>query len=160
MLIMSVDPASGATSRCGVALFDTETRDIYTYAAIGTSAKTTYARIQDVCGQVSGLYMKDSKVWLEAFVMRGKSGETLQRLIGGIIARLPKGAAINEVYNTTVKKAVGGHGGASKEEVALGVLKYFTDNKVSSEIIKNLIYDKEYDILDAFAIGIAGSESK
>lgn len=163
-IIMGIDPASGKTSNCGIAVFDYETKDIYACDTAASGSPEVTKRIQEIPRRILEYYehFKDKKpeIIIEAFVMRGKSGQTLQRLIGGIISHLPIGIPITEVFNTTVKKLVGGHGGSTKQTVAIEVLNWFGSNERSCEIIRELIYAEEYDILDAFAIGIAGRMKK
>lgn len=160
MIILGIDPASGKTSNCGIAVFNYDSKDIYAYEAARSNSNIIYERIYEIPRKVANQYLEitgqPTEVYIEAFVMRGKSGQTLQRLIGGIISHLPKKASINEVFNTTVKKIIGGSGASTKQQVALGVLNWFGPNEKSCEIIRELIYAEEYDILDAFAIGIAG----
>lgn len=160
MLTLGIDPASGKSSNCGIAVFDYMTKDIYAADVARSGAPEISKRLQEIPRRVRDYYKhfeyEKPTVVIEAFVMRGKSGQTLQRLIGAIISHLPIGTPVTEVYNTTVKKLVGGHGGSTKQAVALEVLNWFGSNEKSCETIRELIYTQEYDILDAFAIGIAG----
>ena len=67
---------------------------------------------------------------------------------------------VTEVYNTTVKKNVGGHGRASKQEVAKGVLKFFKKKEHAHTIIQEFIKTESWNILDAFAIANAGLQNE
>ena len=88
--------------------------------------------------------------------MRGKGGETLQRMIGAYMSQFPYDCPSIHVQNTTVKKVVGGSGKAEKDQVAAGVAAWFSSNSASASLIKELTLKHEYEILDSLAIGITG----
>jgi hypothetical protein len=88
----------------------------------------------------------------EEFVMLGKQGRDFQRMIGACIARVSGRWLFSHVQNTTVKAVLADHGQATKQRVAEGVLGYFKGD----DAIAQLIVEKRWDALDAYAIGIAG----
>ena len=166
MIVLSLDPGTGVSSPTGLSIFDVDTRSIIHAENITTKLKPLEHRLKDISDQVSDLInlldLEDPKktviCCIESFVMRGKGGETLQRLIGSFMSRIPYHWQLFSVQNTTIKLFVAGHGRAEKQQVAQGVLHYFEQNKSSVELIKCLIKENEWDILDSLAIGITGWE--
>lgn len=162
MRVAGIDPGTGSNSALGLVVFDTETREIAACTEIwaDVSKQPTYDRIRSLARQAGELFNlpgnASSFTFIEYFVMRGKGGETLSRMVGALITKVPEGSSFIEVQNSTVKKLVGGHGAASKELVAEGVLEYFADNEESFTLISELIHGENWDALDAFAIAIAG----
>lgn len=161
MKIMAVDP--GSTT--GLVVFDTETKEIdmvELHVAVHKDYDRKIKYLADALTDCISEYATGelSLICFETFVMQGVGGKQLQKLIGAYISRVPESVEIRHVFNTTVKKIVGGIGSADKEKVADGVLKYFSSNKESKEEIQKRIYDEEWDITDAFAIGIAGALEK
>jgi hypothetical protein len=71
----------------------------------------------------------DLLVCIEQFVMMGKGGESLQRLIGSFMGRLPYRVNLLHVQNTKVKLYMADHGHADKDAVAQGVLSFFLENE-------------------------------
>lgn len=166
MVVIGIDPGTGLSSPTGLVIYNDESEVIIWFGSIGTEWKKqpTNKRIQliskkveEIIGVVVG-FDTESLICIENFVMRGKGGETLQMLIGAIISRMPPGSTIMQPYNTTVKKVVGGTGKAEKPQVAEGVLAYFKDSPSSVIAIKELISTNQWDILDALAIGITGTQ--
>lgn len=93
-------------------------------------------------------------VSIENFLMRGKAGTSLQQLRGGLIGALPDCVDdVNDPWNTTIKKVVGGTGRADKEQVAQGILKLLPKER---EYIQELIDRKLWDQTDAIAIALTG----
>ena len=163
-LVIAADPGTGISSPTGFAVFEPETKEIHYLANIGTKRKALQHRLRDIADVFSNTIedidreFKDHTilVCIEYFVMRGKGGETLQRLIGALMSRLPYHFELMHIQNSKVKLMLAGHGHADKSLVALGVLEYFRENNVSEAYIKDLTLRKESDILDALAIGVAG----
>jgi Holliday junction resolvasome RuvABC endonuclease subunit len=159
MRIIGLDPGTGSSSPAGFVDFDSETGVIYDFLTISSKERNANDRIRDIAAKISKRVTSEHDlITVETFYLRGKGGQTLQRFIGAAIygtAPVP----LQEVYNTTVKRLVGGAGNADKRDVAYGVLDWFTaKNDDSAEGIKRLIYEERFDELDAFAIGIAGYE--
>lgn len=161
-IIVGVDPGTGSSSDTGFVAFDSDTLEIFYAVEVGTERREVRHRIKDIVEVVAGLLTELSmrgppvQAYIESFVMRGKGGETLQRLIGAIMATAPEEVSLDHVQNTTVKLAMAGHGHADKVSVAVGTLDYFVSNNKSHEYIKSLLKSKKFDILDAFAIGVTG----
>lgn len=161
-IVVGIDPGTGVTSPTGFVAFDPLSRELLYHANIRSSYKELSPRIKDIAEQVTnGLLSIDPEVevvvFTETFVMRGKAGQNLQRLIGALTAAVPyKYQPIGEVYNTTVKRVVGGTGKADKVQVAAGVYAWGSENVDTKQQLDTLIADGEWDKLDAFAIGLAG----
>lgn len=160
LLVMGIDPGTGVSSPTGVAVFDPLTRDVIYTTNLFTKHRELQHRIKDISDQLEGivtLLLQEEVtlcIFIESFVMRGKGGETLQRLIGSFMGRMPYEFLITHIQNVTVKKIVAGHGHAEKEEVAAGIALYFKGNTE----VEKLVNRKEFDIIDALAIGVAGWE--
>jgi len=161
-IIVSIDPGSGISSPTGLTVFDPHTKDILYASNITTKFKLLSHRIKDITDKVYEIFkeIEDSStgreivVTIESFVMRGKGGETLQRLIGGFLAKTPYMFRVEHVQNSTIKKVLAGHGHADKNSVAAGTLDFFASNKDSVDLIKRLLSKQELDILDSLAIGV------
>jgi Holliday junction resolvasome RuvABC endonuclease subunit len=162
-LIVGLDPGTGISSPTGFCCFDPITLDIYYAGNIGTKRKALQHRIKEISDIVENTLIDvqarfpeaNITVAIESFVMRGKGGETLQRLIGSFLGRLPYHFNLIHVQNSTVKLIVGGHGRSSKEQVAAGLLTIFGANSSSLKQIEQLTSASAWDILDALAIGAA-----
>lgn len=162
-LILGIDPSTGSSSPVGIALFNAETKDIIFYTNILTKKKQLHHRIRDISQQLAAILAEIPNPYtivIERFVMRGVGGESLQRVIGAYMALIPYECELTFVQNTTAKKVMAGHGHAEKIDVALGVLNWFKGNEASYNIIKELTNKKEFDILDAFALGVTAWKTK
>jgi Holliday junction resolvasome RuvABC endonuclease subunit len=157
-LVVGIDPA---TRKCGLCVFDPETKEIFGAIVVESSNSNYIIRTRDIVNKIClqlALFPDAKQVFLEKFAMQGVAGEMLHKFIGACQFALGEDRSIKEVRNTTVKKIVGGHGHAEKSEVAIGVLNYFAEDEVSRNHIEQLIVDEQWDITDAFAIAIAGLE--
>lgn len=160
-IVCALDPGTGASSPTGFVAFDPDSRELLHAQNVTSSHKRFEHRIKDIAEQVSdGLSAIDPElevfVYIESFVMRGKAGEMLARLTGALMSAIPYEHNVGLVYNTTVKKRVGGSGRADKKEVAKGVYLWAAQNPATKKAVGELIEAGEMDVLDAFAIGIAG----
>lgn len=161
-LIISIDPGSGISSPTGLTVFDPQTKEILYASNITTKFKQLAHRIKDISDQVELVFKevqeatdgREIVVTIESFVMRGKGGETLQRLIGGFLSKTPYLFRIEHVQNSTIKKILAGHGQADKASVAAGTRDYFASNPDSVKLINLLLSKQELDILDSLAIGV------
>ena len=97
-------------------------------------------------------------IYFEYFVMRGKSGESLQRLVGALMSASPTDTPFIPVQNSTVKKLIGGKGNDDKKKVAEGVLRLLGKDPENKALIERLISNEKWDILDAIAIALAGEQ--
>lgn len=160
MLVVGIDPATGSSSDTGYCVFNPDTKEILCSYKIGSKHRPLEHRIKDISDIVEGLLLElvgnEVLVCIESFVMRGKGGESLQRIIGSFMGRVPYEFTIAQVQNTSVKLLMAGHGHADKVSVAFGTKDFFAPNLVSQERIKELTAAKEFDILDAIAIGASG----
>jgi len=163
-LIIGVDPGTGSSSDTGFSVIDTETSDILYASRIPTQKRLVHHRIKEI-SDVFDLTLQDIDkvnkdaeviVCIESFVMRGKGGETLQRLIGSFMGRIPYRFELVHIQNTTIKLMLAGHGHADKESVAAGLASQFEANPKSHALIMDLIRRQEFDILDSLAIGVSG----
>ena len=161
-IIVGIDPGTGSSSPTGLAIFDSSNNELLLACDIGSKHKALQHRIKEISDVVEATLMElvPSKrpiiVCIEYFVMKGKGGESLQRLVGSIMGRLPMHFQLEFVQNSTIKKELAGHGQADKTSVAFGVLDYFAKNKETTEHIKGLLLAKNFDTLDALAIGVTG----
>lgn len=168
LLIVSIDPGSGISSPTGLTVFDPHTKDILYATNVHTKFKQLAHRIKDISDQVELVFKevedansgREIVVTIESFVMRGKGGETLQRLIGGFLAKTPYMFRIEHIQNSTIKKVLAGHGHADKNSVALGTKDYFASNPDSIKLINQLLLKQELDILDSLAIGVTWAKSQ
>ena len=157
-IVVGLDPGLKAQ---GFVAFDPDSKELLYAARLVTKKKLQWERIKDIASQVEdGLASIDPEIELfvfcEAFVLRGKAGEALARLTGALMSSVPNQASFDFCYNTTVKKVIGGHGHAEKSQVAAGVYKWAASNAEPQKPGRALIEAGEMDVLDAFAIGLAG----
>ena len=162
MQVIGVDPGTGSSSPLGVVLIDFDTLDILEYAEYWSEGrKDATTRIREIAQKFCTSWPDVvDMVAIEYFVMRGKGGETLSRMVGAVIGCLPPMAMFVEVQNTTVKKIVAGHGAGSKEDVADGVLAYFSSNENSLALITEWTHDERWDLIDAVAIAVTAYETR
>jgi Holliday junction resolvasome RuvABC endonuclease subunit len=163
--LLCVDPGTGSSSACGIAVLRIRgpkvevvyLADLWTRAA----HKNAMLRIRDIADQVEGLMTSFYEccepnevfaVAIESFVMKAKSGETLQRFIGAVLSRVPSSKTeILEINNMQMKKFVTGTGKADKEAIMHKIVKRFPDSK----IVLDAALKKNEDALDALGIGLA-----
>lgn len=156
MIVIGIDPGTGASSPTGYCRFNSKTRAIY-QAETATSRRFDAAnRIHDISRQLYDLvncpsYPPPDIMCIETTFIMGKGNNSYQQMVGGAIASAPKDCRIIFVPNTTMKKVVGGHGGADKVDVANGVYTFF--GPLPS------IFNAEWDITDALAIGMTGAKN-
>jgi Holliday junction resolvasome RuvABC endonuclease subunit len=172
VLVVGVDPGSGVSSPTGLCAIDTNAKDILFVRNVSTKRIRLHHRLRDISTHLEGFLKTldgapvakdcDGPVLfsIESFVMRGKAGETLQRLIGAFLSRVPFEWGVVEVPNTRLKKIIGGHGSADKREVAHGVYVWFSGNSQSQATVERLIRDQEWDQTDALALAIAAFETE
>jgi Holliday junction resolvasome RuvABC endonuclease subunit len=157
-VVICCDPGTGVTSPMGLAAFTPDTNTILYVDEFWTQHSKVEHRIRDISIRFEESFAfrikaKTVLFFIESFVMRGKGGETLQRMIGSLMGRVPYEVEIGHVSNTAMKLIVGGHGASDKRQVAEGVIKYFGPTKA---IPKQLLQDERWDVTDALGIGIAG----
>lgn len=159
MIVIGIDPGTGVSSPMGLGAFNPVRRTPIHVEEFWTKWSNVEHRIRDISDNLEATLLDivpDEEtpvlVCIEYFVMRGKGGETLQRMVGSVMGRLPYNYKLVFVQNTTVKAVVGGSGKADKRGVAEGVLDFFG----GAEWVRKLIEAESWDILDALAIGIAG----
>lgn len=158
LYFIGLDPGSGVKSPTGVAILDVDTFEIVECNEIWPESKRNHEKFYEIASEVRALckpYIKKSVVASEYFVMRAKSGQTLQRLIGALHAALHECISIIEPSNVVVKQVVGGDGAAGKKAVGEGLLSYFKNkNQNSHDYIKALVKNENWDALDAIAIAV------
>ena len=163
---LGIDPGLGVRSATGISIIDMDTYDIICDREIWSekkrqpiNQKLIYLsnQFKQIVSEYQTWESSDMAVCIESFVMRGKSGQSLQRLIGSFLASTDHNNEILEVQNTKVKLAISGTGSGDKEQVGLGLIKWFSNkNKESEMIIKDLLLLEKWDILDSIAIAISG----
>jgi len=172
-LIIAIDQSTGKKSKLGLAVFfpmtATDPPKIFYVAEISADRATDSAdrRIQSIARtldkhlqefiykSVDEQGLTITAIVFEHFVMRGKGGETLAKMVGACLVLLPPDVQIIYANNNITKQYVAGKGGSEKELVAAGVKDYFSRSQNLSEI-EDLISLHKWDILDALAIGITG----
>lgn len=162
MIVVGLDPGTGASSPTGLFIYNTDNMEILYTAELSAPHPNVDRRIKRICDKLRPIIETIAAleepflVSIEFFVMQGKPGEMLHRLIGGFLTLLPDHAEIVHVQNTSVKLLVAGSGKAEKHEVAKHLGFHFMDNTVSKNLIDDLRDVGHYDILDAGAIALAG----
>lgn len=160
-LAVGIDPGTGVNSGLGIAIVDVETGRVLLCTSVWPTQVgrkiQAWQRIRELVEAIRlGLELVEENIGsihIESFVMRGRSGETLARLVGGIITIVPKGATFVEVANTRVKKIIGGSGSDDKKTVAMALKKFYPKDVT---LIEGLIRKEDFDALDALAIVTAG----
>lgn len=160
-IVVAIDPGTGSAesgSACGVAIYNKNTDTLLTAFELRANSKTpAYKRILEISHQLRDVLASAKakygplEVRTESFVMRGKGGETLARLVGALIASLPSDCTFAEVHNITLKKDLTGFGGADKGDIGLALVKRFPKQV---DAVQRLIDTKQEDALDAIAIAI------
>ena len=165
--IIGIDPGTGSTSPCGFALYDSkEDKILATYGVWPTSGKAPKdmavrerifrisEKIKDLVESVVDSYGVDQVgLSIEAFLIRGKGGETLMRLKGAILAKVPLTLEVIEIQNSTMKKRAGGHGGADKKEIADHLS--FTLDASNRDILTALTNLGKWDEIDAVGLAVS-----
>lgn len=158
MIVAGIDPGTGSSSPTGFVVFNSDTLTVIKALNISPSKKKdeVYKRIRDIKRDIAHEFdnYNPELCCIEDFVMRGKGGETLQQLIGAFMSEVPQ--ELEFVQNTVVKKIISGRGDADKLEVAQGLLCAVKANKETRALVERWIDDQEWDLIDAFAIGISG----
>jgi Holliday junction resolvasome RuvABC endonuclease subunit len=155
-VIVACDPGL-ISSPTALVCFNPESKEILDYQNVRTSKKSNEHRMKEIAEKIDRYFERKSGLItfaIEDFVMRGKGGATLQQLRGAVISRVPYDIKVVNVHNITMKSVVGEYGSANKLRVAEGVLYFFRFNQASATIIRTLIEEEEWDMLDAFGIGI------
>lgn len=158
MKIAGIDPGTGLTSPAALFIYDTQTKTIEVMVTFSSTSKDPIKRIRYIANKI-GAYLsfhKPELISIENFFMRGKGGETLQRMIGSVIPFTPDAVPFIQVQNTTVKRIIGGSGKADKNQVGLGVLERLKEHNKAD--IEKQIDQQAWDILDAAAIALSGFE--
>lgn len=163
-IIVGIDPGSGIKSPTGFTAFATDTLEIL-YAA---NIATPYSELPHRIKHISDIFEASLKdiiesspeykvvVVIEQFVMQGKGGETLQRLIGSLMGRVPYTVPVFHAQNTTVKLIIGGSGKATKDQLIPGLKQFFLTNQISYGVIEQAEKAKDFDVIDSLAIGVTG----
>lgn len=167
-IIIGIDPGSGASSPTGFSAFFSDTLEILYAGNITTPKRDLKDRIKHISDVFEATLLEIRKefptvpiiCFIESFVMRGKGGETLQRLIGSLMGRIPYDVPLFHVQNTRIKLAMAGHGHADKQSVGAGLLQKFLTNPDSHGLIEKLLAKGEADIIDSLAIGLTGWQNE
>ncbi len=160
-IVIGIDPGTGASSPTGYCRFNSVTKVIYEARTVTSRRFDAANRIHDISKQLYDLvncisYPTADILCIETTFIMGKGNNSYQQMVGGSIAAADAATKIVFVPNTTMKKRVGGHGGADKVDVANGVIDYFGYGR--SKLLDSSVFDAEWDITDSLAIGIAGLE--
>lgn len=163
-IIIGIDPGTGVSSPTGFTAIDMHTKEILYAGNITTHRKELAHRIKHISDIFQETLLDIAKqyptstitCYIEQFVMRGKGGETLQRLVGSLLGRIPYDIGVEYIQNSTVKAVIAGHGQADKMTVSRGLEAHFLTNAESYGLIKELAIKGEFDIIDSLAIGVTG----
>jgi Holliday junction resolvasome RuvABC endonuclease subunit len=167
LLVIGIDPATGITSRAGLAailpherklLFtDSYAPELAKDAELAEYVKAMFLSVGAVLKRLHKEY--DLAIGIEHFVMQGRAGQMLNQVVGAFIAAAPNKAEVTTIHTMTVKKQVFGSvpKGLTKKQVAEAALEFFDDSK-SKEKLERLIEDEAWDTTDAVAIAIATSQ--
>lgn len=158
MIILGVDPGAGVRSATGYAIINFNNKELLDYGHhkvsnsydIGMKCFEIAAMVYDF---QDGPYEPEA-IAIEQFVMRGKGGMTLQRIIGAVLGAHPH---LEPLFpgNTELKRLISGSGAADKKDVAIGVIKWLGDANSMYHVDK-LMQNEMWDTIDAIAIAIAG----
>lgn len=167
MIVIGLDQSTGTRSNFGYAVVDLDKMEILRASEFVVEKARTLdsqalrKRIKHLAATVMQEIKTDQKrfgsidyIFLEGFVMAGKGGESLQRLVGAIMLITPNEIPVDFAHNLQTKMFITGSGKAEKHEVAEGLKKFFP----KSRLLIDLIDSKRYDALDAIAIALAGAE--
>lgn len=159
MLIVGIDPASNTA---GIAIFDSETKELFVFEEMRAPVTKDLHKRLRALSELCSMYMlsldpkEETYAFVESTVLRGRSGQVLANATGALIATLPSFVKYKAIQNTSVKRLVAGSGDADKVEVAKGVYDWAKSNPATLAKVKDAIIKKQFDKLDALAIGIAG----
>lgn len=169
MIVIGIDPGAGSRSPTGLAFINIAKMSIETHQLWPDDRKAPMTiRLINLREQLQDAQLDyynkqntshdlDVLVCCEYFVMRGKGGESLQRLIGAYYSCFAEYNKFIEIQNVKVKQFIGGSGDATKLEVAKGVAEWFKNkNKESFKSVNRMIKQELWDALDALAIAISG----
>jgi Holliday junction resolvasome RuvABC endonuclease subunit len=160
MTILGVDPGTGASSPTGLAAINPRAFQIYWTKEVTTEQDSCeHHKLYDLSAQVKFEIEKleqdeDFVVACETFVLKGKSGQLLHRLIGAYICQVEPNNHVEYIFNTTMKKLVSGSGSGDKVDIALGCQYYFRSNPTAVSYLSALIKDQRYDRTDAIGLAI------
>ena len=167
MIIVGIDPGTGTKSALGFCILDSDVNRILLAGEIWPDKKSApaYKRIRSICAQLRTVLIPASKkgglLVTESFVMRGKGGETLQRLTGAVHVTAGEKFDVAEVSNMKLKQILSetGTGDAAKEDLAYGIQRWFaTKGRVDeARMLEQFIEDRKFDATDAIALAVAGS---
>lgn len=161
-IIFAVDPGSGSSSALGICIYDPNKGEILYTTELWPKAnnqKPTWRRLLDMMYQIKSHIESARKkygpleVRTECFVMRGKGGETLARLVGGLIANLSWDCTFVEVHNIKLKCFITGRHKATKPEMGQGLISKLK-NLPSIDAVQKLIDNNNWDAVDAACIAI------
>lgn len=159
-LVVGIDPSTGAKSALGFSIYDPNKNEIITLKELTFPSSDFRKRLKGLIIQIVREFKRLDEykyryvVFIESTVMLGKGGESLQRMIGAIMAIIGSEIRVEHVSNMQIKSFVGGTGKADKEQVATGLLKFFPND----EFLMDMIRAHRYDALDSLAVGVTGFE--
>jgi len=159
-LVVGIDPSTGAKSALGFSVFDPNTSEILVLKEMTHPHPDLRTRMKGLILQIVKELRKlddakiDYVVFIESTVMVGKGGESLQRLIGAIMTVIASGIRVEHVSNMQIKSFIGGTGKADKQQVAMGLMKFFPNDDVLGDMIRA----HRYDALDSLGVGVTGFE--
>ena len=152
ILVVGIDPASGASSPVGIAIFEPTERIILYTEEIQPKRRLVEHRLREINHRLAELLESidpeaEVLAFIESTYIKGRGNQVFQQAVGAIKAAIPFECSLEEVPNTTVKKIAGGSGKADKTVLANAMAIWF-----NNEEIRNM----SFDVTDALAIGVSG----
>lgn len=160
-IVIGCDPASGASSNTGFSAILVDTKEIICLEEIAPNDRfdTVDERIYTIAQKYANMLelfaacsSEEVLVCFEHFIMKGRGGEVLNRVIGAFLGHTR--FSTHHIATTAVKKYISGTGLGDKEDVVKGLLRYYEGNKDALDLIEG-VRDND-DITDSLAIAIAG----
>lgn len=162
-IVIGIDPGTGASSPTGFVAFDPESFEILHAEALTSKNKDGGTRLREIAAQASEIMDAidpdlEVYVFIESFFIRGRGNQILQQVIGALKAASPARALVADVPNTTMKRVIGLHGKAEKQEIAKNLMSIaaYQNSASAHDQIGYWMLNDMWDMTDALAIGLCG----
>ena len=165
-LSIGIDLGFGVKSATAVSIIDQECVLLHSFQVTPGLLKDEVEKLQYISRNVAHALKKyfgdDHKkhqitVTLETCVMQGKSGATMQRLLGAIVAALPQYMEIKYCHNMTLKKKITGSGLADKKQMGEAAIKLAASYKARStvEVLEKWLDRNDHDLMDSYCLAVS-----
>lgn len=159
MIVVGIDPSSGARSSVGFSVIETSTMEILVAKEFKIpNSPDLKTRLKQIAAHLIKEFKalealeKDYIICIEQTVMMGKGGESLNRAIGAMMVTMPLARKLYHVSNMRMKLFISGSGKGDKKAIAEGLKKWFSN----SEILFQLTSSSRWDTIDSIGIAITG----